>query len=354
MLRYKLLDEAQALLREVEMINIQLRKKDRSPFYQARFYIQGRQYEKSTGERNKTKAKKKAKDIVYSLLAKTKYPKTTGSHNFTEAVERRYAEGISKNDRLYLEWFKRELQGVLLSEIDKDLIWKLKQKYKKQKKNILNQSVNRAFNVLYGTLSMCEEEWDWLELSPKNKKLKTPIPPKKRRVLAKNEMKKLQRACLEIGKPYIYDILHFYVLTGFRREELFRIKKEHIDLDEGTLLIPTQKNDDKNQTVYLNSKAQEIAKKQMNSKGEMLFNRTNFRKIWEEVRTVAEIKNFDIHSLKHTATTNVARNCGNREELKAFTRHKTDTGLRPYLHLIEDGDRKRIAELSTSWSKVNS
>ena len=119
-------------------------------------------------------------------------------------------------------------------------------------------------------------------------------------------------------------------------------------------LYLNKKNHDKNQTIYLNSEALKIAKKQMNSQGEMLFNGTNFRKIWERVRDVAGIKNFDIHSFKHTATTNVARNCGNREELKAFTRHKTDAGLKPYLHLIEEEDKKRIAELSTSWSKANS
>ena len=352
MLESKTLEQAQALLKEVEMINIELRKRDRSPFYQARFYIEGRRYEKSTGEKDKVKAKKKAKAIVYSLLAKTKYPKTIGSHNFSEAYERREIEGISKNDRIYLEWFNKELRGFLLSEIDKDTIWKLKQKYIKQNPNIKPQSVNRAFNVLHGTLSKCVT-WDWLEFAPKNQKLKTE-PAKKRRVLAKEEMDRLKTACLEIGKPYIYDILCFYVLTGLRKSELFRIEKEHIDLDEGTLLIPTQKNGEENQTVYLNSEALKIAKKQMRSKGDMLFNKTNFRKIWEKVRAVAGIENFDIHSFRHTATTNVGNLCGDFVKLKAFTRHKSDAGLKPYLHLIEKEDKKRIAELSTTWSKANS
>lgn len=359
MVKSQTLKQAQALLQEVEMTKIELRQTDKSPFYQARFYINGRRYERSTKETNKRLASQVAKDVAYEILARTKYPQTLGAHTFEEAVERRIEEGISINDRGYLKWFKKELRGVLVSEIDKDTIWKLKQKYRKQadakqkakgKPPIKNQSVNRVFNVLHGTLSMCDKEWDWLEHSPKNLKL-TEAPPKQKRILAKNEMKKIKRACLEIGKPYIYDILYFYVLTGFRKEELFQIKKGHIDLDFGTLLIPDQKNDDKNQTIYLNSEALKIAKKQMSSKGEMLFNGTNFRKIWNKVRDVAEIKNFVIHSFKHTATTNVAKHCKNREELKAFTRHKSDAGLKPYLHLIEEEDNKRIAELSTSWSK---
>ena len=95
MVKSKTLEQAQALLKEVEMINITLRKTDKSPFYQARFSLEGKKYEKSTGEKDKVKARAKAKDIVYSLLAKTKYPKNIGSHNFSEAYERREIEGIS-------------------------------------------------------------------------------------------------------------------------------------------------------------------------------------------------------------------------------------------------------------------
>jgi len=87
----------------------------------------------------------------------------------------------------------------------------------------------------------------------------------------------------------------------------------------------------------------------MRTKGELLFDSTNFRKRWERIRAEAGIEDIVIHCLRHTATTNVARHCKNREELKAFTRHKSDAGLKPYLHLIEEEDRKRIQELSTKW-----
>ena len=166
-------------------------------------------------------------------------------------------------------------------------------------------------------------------------------------------MQKLKIACLKIGKPYFFDILRFYVLTGFRKTELFRIEKDHVDLNQGTLLMPDQKNATHNQIIYLNSEALKIAENQISKNpGSMLFNTTNFRKIWEKVRKVAEIDNFDIHSFKHTATTNVAKHVRNREELKAFTRHKSDLALKHYVHLIEEEDKKRIAELSTNWSKI--
>ena len=342
-----MLNKAQLLLKEVEMINITLRKKGNSPFYQARFTIQGKPYEKSTRETEKAKARSIAKDIVYEILAREKYPTTLGSHSFDEAVERRLMEDISTNDRLYLKWFQKNLKGYLLSEIDKDTIWNLKQKYKKKRPNIKNQSINRRFNTFHGLLSRCVD-WDWLEHAPKNQKLK-PQPPKMRRTLAKKEYESLREASFKSGHPEIWDLIDWYCHSGMRRTEALEIKKEHINLEEGTYYIPKQKNQEKNQIIYLNSVQLKIAAKRMRTKGDMLFDSTNFRRRWEKVRALAEIENIDIHCLRHTAITNVARHCKQREELKAFSRHKSDAGLKPYLHLIEEEDRKRIQELSTKW-----
>jgi integrase len=347
MLQSKTLNEAQTLIKETEMIKITLRKKGNYPYYQARFTIQGKPYEKSTKETDKVKARSIAKDIVYEMLAREKYPTTLGSHSFDEAVERRLMEDISYNDKRYLKWFQKNLKGYLLSEIDKDTIWKLKQKYKKERPNIKNQSINRPFNTFHGLLSDCVD-WDWIEHAPKNQKLKEQ-PPKMRRTLTKKEYDLLREVSFKLGHPEIWDLIDWYCHSGMRKTEAHKIKKEHINLEEGTYYIPDQKNEEKNQIIYLNSVQLKIAAKRMRTKGELLFDITNFRKRWEKVRAEAGIEDIDIHCLRHTATTNVARHCKNREELKAFTRHKSDAGLKPYLHLIEEEDRKRIQELSTKW-----
>ncbi|MDA8857670.1 hypothetical protein N9I67_02440 [Gammaproteobacteria bacterium] len=63
---------------------------------------------------------------------------------------------------------------------------------------------------------------------------------------------------------------------------------------------------------------------------------------------MADVPDIVTHSLGHTAATVVAKNCKNKNELKAFARHKSDAGLKRYIHLIEE-DKKRIQELSTKW-----
>ena len=52
---------------------------------------------------------------------------------------------------------------------------------------------------------------------------------------------------------------------------------------------------------------------------------------------------------RHTAATVVAKNCKNQDELKEFTRHKSDKGLEPYKHLIEEEDKKQIQEKATAF-----
>ena len=84
---------------------------------------------------------------------------------------------------------------------------------------------------------------------------------------------------------------------------------------------------------------------------DLVFNKRNFRKLWEQIRSMANLSGIDIHSLRHTAITNVAKNCRNREELKSFSRHKSELGLKPYLHLIEEKDKRQIAELSSIWEQ---
>ncbi|MDG1230087.1 MAG: hypothetical protein P8P51_03155, partial [SAR86 cluster bacterium] len=61
----------------------------------------------------------------------------------------------------------------------------------------------------------------------------------------------------------------------------------------------------------------------------------------------------DIHSLRHTAITNVSRNVDSPYRLKQFSRHKTESGLKPYLHLTDKG-RREVVELSNVGTDQNS
>ena len=347
MVNSKYISEALSLTQEVEMINIAIRKNSKSPYLYARYSFQGKQKEFSTGETDNKRALRKAKEIIANRLAQDKHQTSIGSRPFQDAYERKLINGISKNDKGYLNWFRKHLKTTPIAEIDEDLLWKLKQKYIKEKTPIKNKSVNRAFNTLHGLLTDCYK-WKWIKTLPKHDKLKEE-PDEPRRAIGKDEANKLREACFQIGKPYAWDIFNFSIQTGFRFCEIENIEIKNICLQTGRYLMPDQKNDEHNEWIYLNDIAKEIIDRNFNSNNKYLFNFTNWRRIQERVRKVADLKDFTPHCLRHTAITNVASRCTDKRSLKRYSRHKTDVSLERYIHLLEEEKMKDTAELASSW-----
>lgn len=349
MLKSQLLTQASDLIKEANMIKKTYRKLGRSPYYSVIFKLPNQSERKAISTKKKIlkQARLEGSLIVEEALARKKYPQTLGSHSLREAIDRHLQEDVTKNDRLYLQYFRKKIGNYLLIEIDQDLLWELQQKYLREKPGIKNQSVNRAFSILHGTLNRCLK-WKWLEHAPKHYKL-TEKERSLRRTITKEEFHRLKEACLKIGKPYFADILEFYKLTALRKKELWKIEKSHINFQDATLLLPTQKNGQLNQHYTINSEALRIAHKYIHTPGDYLFNTSNFRKIVERIRVIAGVPDFTIHMLRHTAITIVARGSRKRELLKAFSRHKSDIGLKPYDHLVEDYGYKDTADLSKGW-----
>lgn len=350
MINSQYLSNAQSLLIEVEMINISIRAKTNTPYLRARYTLKGKRYEISTKETNRKLALKKAKEHIYRQLAEAEYPDTLGSKLFKEAYERKLLEGTGKNNKGYLEWFNSKLMNTPIGEIDKDMIWELKKKYKKEKPQCKkNQSLNRAFNALHGLLSDCEK-WDWLERAPKNYKLKSDQEDTRRNI-SQEEANRLREASFQIGKPHIWEIIDFALNTGFRLGELKAMLKKNVCFETSRYLMPNQKNKKQNDPIDLNAKAMKIIERSISEEREEVFNFVNFRRYYEKVRDLSGIEGWDFHTTRHTAITNVASNSQNTAEIKTFSRHKSDVSLKRYVHLIDEQKRKEIAERATNWAK---
>ena len=247
---------------------------------------------------------------------------------------------------------------MYIEDISKDTLWKLTSHYQKSKSPIKGQSVNRAMKPLYAVLNLCLK-WEWTDKSYTQEKLRID-QPKERKALSEEEINRLLSATIKTGYTYLHDPILFYLLTALRKEELNRIKKEDI-LDNGsTLGISVQKNGTYNEKIPLNAKAQEIVARNIaKSKSDYLFSSPNsirgnlgeFKKAWAIVKKEANVET-DIHSLRHTAITNVSRKVDSPYRLKQFSRHKTESGLKPYLHLM-DKDRREIVELSNVGNDQN-
>jgi integrase len=340
--QFNYLEQASELLRETEAMKYSLRKGDYdSPFFYVNFRIEGKRHNLSTKETIKSKAKIKALEIIREKLSKRKFPQSFGSHTFQDSVNRFISERgvITKEDQITLNWFIEQIGDMKIGLISKDIIWKLKRKRMSRINAstgmpVKPQTINRVFNIFHSVLNKCEQ-WDWLDHAPLHQRLKE-SRPLGRKSLNNDQIKRLIEASLKLGIPHMGDIILFLRNTGLRKSELLSLKKSNLLYDGDAIGLDKQKNGEFNEVYFISSQAKKIAIKHSTRKSEdeHLFNITNFRGKWEKIRDVARIET-DIHSLRHTAITEVAKKIDSPYKLKQFSRHKTDAALKRYIHLTE-------------------
>jgi len=351
--------QALELNNEVKAMKYRLRKGvTQSRYYEVRFSYLGKEYTRSTKSTTKTEANKRALEIISKIVAADKYPKSLGSRCLDDAIESRL-EDFSKNDKRYIKNIRKLNPSLFkkpMATVSSEDLWKLKLKYKKKRsevygKEILGQSVNRAFKVINSTFEKTKA-WGWIDFAPHNREL-AEIPYKPRKALSDDEIRILFDTCIAIDDVPLWKIIKMYLNTGLRRTELEKLKREHVVYGTQAILLEgKQKNGDFNQEFIINDEAKEIIEEQLRSHNqEQVFSFTNFRRRSEKMFAEADM-NSDIHSLRHTAITNVAKCCTNLFELKTFSRHKSISQLERYSHLVEEEHLIRIANHSKIDEKI--
>lgn len=345
-----LLPKALKLVNEVEAMKYKLRKGiTQSPNYEVRFTYEGKEYTRSTRTANRKEADKKAREIISEVIAAKNYPTTLGSKSLNQAIESR-ANEMSKNEINNVErvrLLKPSLFNVPMATISGDDLWELKKKYSKRTNRkgepIKGQSINRAFKFIYSTFTFAKKQkWILETIEPRDWKVSPPIP---RKALSNEHIEMVKDTCIKLDDEDLWDILSTYLNTGLRREELHGLKREHVVYDGEAILLPDQKNGVFNQELWINDSARETINKHLRKHNrEHVFDFTNFRKRYERVFSEAELKT-DIHSLRHTAITNIAIACESLVELQTFSRHKSLTALQQYLHLTNKENNRRTANL---------
>ena len=227
----------------------------------------------------------------------------------------------------------------------------------------LNKAINRRFNSFNALLKIAVEE-DWIEFKPLLKKLPE-LPDKKRKPYTTKEIERLILACKSTKNTHLIDPILFYMNTAFRKQELVGLKKEDVKNDGAVVVLKIMKDKEIiNDAVILNDIAQEIVRRNLtdpwsNVETEYLFagksridgSLGDFKTAWTSVRKTAKLLHKDIHTIRHTASTNVGKRTEGSKEwrtksIKSFTRHKSDRAIQRYLHLTES-DKKDTAELAS-------
>lgn len=118
--------------------------------------------------------------------------------------------------------------------------------------------------------------------------------------------------CIELYKKlpdYIQAIVIFANYTGWRRSEIIRIKKEHVDLEKNEVWIPPgESKNEQSRIIAMSPKVREVIKERLSSSGACayVFHRRgkaikSFRTAWERARKEAKLEDKTFHAFRRTA-----------------------------------------------------
>ena len=321
-------------------------KKENSPNWYYRFYINNKEVRGSTGTTNQREAYKIALLKKTQISNEIKNPNKFKGKTWEDARDRWVDTRKNWNDaeQYRLNWFNKELQNKKISNIDADLIFKLQQK---QLKNGLKpQTVDRNFNQLRSILKLAYKT-RWVKDIPFIERVG--IEVERHREITKQEKINLFANLPE----HLIDPIKFYLQTGLRKNELVNLKWEQVDFKKRRLRF--NESEQKNNTfdyVPLSNKAIEILKNNEGKHPILVFagkSKVNgglgdFKKAWKLAKQKSGIEDLRIHDLRHDVGSTLAEEDVSEAYIASVLRHKDTKTTRKYIK-ARDAKLLEIVEL---------
>ncbi|WP_303672521.1 tyrosine-type recombinase/integrase [Vampirovibrio chlorellavorus] len=263
-----------------------------------------------------------------------------------------------------LRWWKSQLGVYLLKDVTPPLIVEQKdrllqepmlKKGQKTPRQLSNATVIRYLASLSVCFSYAVEDLGWLDSNP-IKEIKKPQPERGRvRFLSDVEQERLLIACQSSKCPYLYTVVMLALLTGARYGEIMGLRWQDIDFERKTLLFEKTKNGERRSVaiVPLASQLLEALSKARRIDSPYVFARDDgkqpkdIRKQWEKAVKEANLADFRIHDLRHTAASYLAMTGASMLEIADILGHKTLSMVKRYSHLNDShtaGVLKKMAE----------
>lgn len=197
---------------------------------------------------------------------------------------------------------------------------------------------NRAVAAINGI-------WKLAELEPPTKGVK-PYPEKaRRRYLSEDEAARLARALDEVEPTYpeAVAVLRLLALTGARVSEIVGAKRSQYR--DKVLTLPRHKTDEKMgaRNIVFSDAADEVVQRTRPRKGWLVGFSSYPWEAWKLVREKAALKDFPLHSLRHSFASDALDAGFTLEQIGEVLGHQDVATTRRYAHLNEERQRK-IAE----------
>ncbi len=279
-----------------------LYKRKDSPYWWIKISVSGRRVQKSTGTKDKLKAKEYHDKQIAQLWDETRLG-IKPTHSWNEAVIRWLDEtshNASQEDKkIHLRWLDKYLNGKTLNDINRDMLERILKARKAG--GVSNSTVNRTLEVVRAILRRAAYEWEWIDRAPKVRML--PKPERRIRWLTLEEA---QRLINELP-THLAALVLFSLVTGLRQRNVTYLEWSQVDIVRRTAWIhPDQAKAKKAIPIPLTDTALTILKEQQGSnekyvftyKGKPVHQPNNWA--WRKALKRAGIENFRWHDLRHT------------------------------------------------------
>jgi integrase len=204
---------------------------------------------------------------------------------------------------------------------------------------------NRCLATLSKVMSLCIAEWDLLSQNPASG-IKKFAEAKRGRFLSPRELAKLGETLSSFEErgenPVAIGAIRLLALTGCRKNEILTLKKDWVDYDAAMLRLPKSKTGAK--VVHLGAPALDLLASLSNKfdgpyvfpsgRGDGHF--VGLQKVWERVRSVAELADVRIHDLRHSHGGVAASGGDSLLVIGALLGHQNQSTTQRYAHLADD------------------
>lgn len=298
----------------------------------------GERIRRTTGVRNKALAIEFHEKLKAELWRVSRFPGEV-QHTWNDAVVRWLKEQGHKatinEDRTKLRWLDRFLRDKPLQCINRAVVDRITEE--RIAEGWSNATVNRTLEVLRAILRKCEQEWEWIEKSPKIRMLKEPT--RRIRFLTREEAQQLLAELPE----HLADMAAFSLATGLRASNVTGLQWSQVDVVRRIAWIhPDQAKARKAIPVPLNMEAVMLIRKNLGKHATHVFSLRGkpitqvSTKAWYAALERAGIENFRWHDLRHTWASWHVQNGTPLYALQELGGWESADMVRRYAHLAAD------------------
>lgn len=325
------------------------------------FYHEGVRYKKSFGAVSKGVAKERERKFR-TEVTEGKHTQKSKRILFETFVEKyldyarlnKKAKSAKRNE-VSINMLKPYFSGKQIGSLHPFVV----EQYKKARKDegrapaTINRDVVTLKNIMKKAV-----EWGYLSQNPLMTVKQLKEDNEQMWVLTADEEKKLLEACQKSPqrrkKRYLKDLVLFALHSGMRLNEIFSLRKDHVNLKGRFILVTGTKNDE-NRTVPINDTLKEVLEKRLgdptseyvfcNSKGNKLTVLTNA--FWYAVKCAGLIRRgvirgetrkirFRFHDLRHTFGSRLGMAGKDLKTIMEIMGHKTTKVAMRYQHPAPD------------------